>query len=112
MPEISRFMGIVIAMFYKDHSPPHFHARYHEYEIRVRIFGSSGIRVGPCFRVFDQTGSVEHSPGNVGDGGGSERFRRIMHAARRARIHAASGADHGAAMPLLFSKRRRDVDFA
>jgi hypothetical protein len=28
MPEISRFFGIVIAMFYNDHPPPHFHIRY------------------------------------------------------------------------------------
>ncbi len=28
MPEISRFFGIIIAMFYDDHNPPHFHARY------------------------------------------------------------------------------------
>ncbi len=28
MPEISRFLGIVIAMYYNDHAPPHFHARY------------------------------------------------------------------------------------
>ena len=28
MPEISRFFGIVIAMYYKDHFPPHFHAKY------------------------------------------------------------------------------------
>jgi hypothetical protein len=28
MPEISRFFGIVIAMFYKEHAPPHFHAKY------------------------------------------------------------------------------------
>ena len=28
MPEISRFLGIVIAMFYNDHAPPHFHVRY------------------------------------------------------------------------------------
>lgn len=28
MPEISRFFGIVIGMFYADHPPPHFHARY------------------------------------------------------------------------------------
>ncbi len=37
MPEISRFLGIVIAMYYNDHSPPHFHARYGEHEIRVNI---------------------------------------------------------------------------
>jgi hypothetical protein len=28
LPEISRFFGIVIAMFYNDHPPPHFHVRY------------------------------------------------------------------------------------
>ncbi len=30
MPEISRFFGIVIAMYYNDHAPPHFHAKYSE----------------------------------------------------------------------------------
>ncbi len=28
MPEISRFLGIVIAIYYKEHAPPHFHAKY------------------------------------------------------------------------------------
>src|SRR5437667_7507906 len=28
VPEISRFLGIVVAMFYNDHPPPHFHVRY------------------------------------------------------------------------------------
>ena len=28
MPEISRFLGIIITMNYSDHAPPHFHARY------------------------------------------------------------------------------------
>ncbi len=30
MPEISRFFGIVIKMFFDDHNPPHFHAEYGE----------------------------------------------------------------------------------
>jgi hypothetical protein len=37
VPEISRFLGIVIAMFYRDHEPAHFHATYGEYEITVTI---------------------------------------------------------------------------
>ena len=37
MPEISRFLGIVIRMFYRDHAPPHFHAEYGEREITVEI---------------------------------------------------------------------------
>ncbi len=28
MPEISRFFGVVIKMFFDDHPPPHFHAEY------------------------------------------------------------------------------------
>lgn len=28
MPELSRFLGIVITMYHDDHAPPHFHARY------------------------------------------------------------------------------------
>ncbi len=37
VPEISRFLGIVVAMYYNDHEPPHFHARYGKHEIRVNI---------------------------------------------------------------------------
>jgi hypothetical protein len=31
MPEIARFYGIVIKLFFGDHPPPHFHAVYGEY---------------------------------------------------------------------------------
>lgn len=37
MPEISRFLGIVIRMFSEDHNPPHFHAVYNEYEAQFSI---------------------------------------------------------------------------
>lgn len=37
MPEISKFYGIIIRMFYNDHSPPHFHAIYEEYEAIIEI---------------------------------------------------------------------------
>jgi hypothetical protein len=37
MPEISRFFGISVYMYYKEHAPPHFHAEYGEYEITVEI---------------------------------------------------------------------------
>jgi hypothetical protein len=37
MPRISAFYGIVIAMYFNDHSPPHFHARYAEYEAQINI---------------------------------------------------------------------------
>ncbi|MCY4423502.1 MAG: DUF4160 domain-containing protein [Acidimicrobiaceae bacterium] len=37
MPEICRFYGIVIKMFYDDHSPPHFHAEYSGHKAEVSI---------------------------------------------------------------------------
>ena len=37
MPEISRFFGIVIRMYFFDHEPPHFHASYAGHEAQVRI---------------------------------------------------------------------------
>jgi len=37
VPVISRFFGIAIRMYYRDHEPPHFHARYGEHEVIVSI---------------------------------------------------------------------------
>ena len=37
MPEICRFYGIIIQMFFNDHNPPHFHAVYGEYKIVINI---------------------------------------------------------------------------
>jgi hypothetical protein len=37
MPEISRFFGIIIAMFYDDHNPPHFHAWYGKDGVAIEI---------------------------------------------------------------------------
>ena len=38
MPEISRFFGIVIKMFFDDHQPPHFHAEYGGGEAIIEIY--------------------------------------------------------------------------
>ena len=37
MPRISSFYGIIIWMYFDDHNPPHFHATYGEFEIRINI---------------------------------------------------------------------------
>jgi len=37
VPEISRFLGIVIGMFYREHAPAHFHAVYGDFEITIEI---------------------------------------------------------------------------
>ena len=37
MPEVTRFYGIVIKLFFGDHPPPHFHAVYGEYNALFNI---------------------------------------------------------------------------
>lgn len=37
MPEICRFLGIVIKMYFGDHPPPHFHAEYGEHQAVIDI---------------------------------------------------------------------------
>jgi hypothetical protein len=37
MPEVSRFFGIVIRMYFDEHNPPHFHAIYSGNEAQVGI---------------------------------------------------------------------------
>ncbi|MCF8304296.1 MAG: DUF4160 domain-containing protein [Bacteroidales bacterium] len=47
MPEIARFYGIVIRMYFKDHNPPHFHAEYAgfnaEYDIETLDVIAGGL---------------------------------------------------------------------
>ena len=37
MPELARFYGIVIRMYYADHAPPHLHASYGSDEVVIDI---------------------------------------------------------------------------
>ena len=61
MPEISRFLGIIIFMNWGDHPLPHFHAKYGAYEILVEI--ETGVVKGqfpkralrPCSIVWTNT---------------------------------------------------------
>jgi hypothetical protein len=53
VPEISRFFGIVIGMFYKDHNPPHFHAYYGEHEAAIGIGDGAVLWGGLPRRAID-----------------------------------------------------------
>ncbi len=44
MPEISRFFGIIIRMYFGDHNPPHFHAIYQEFTAEYDINTLEAIR--------------------------------------------------------------------
>ncbi|MEQ6120539.1 DUF4160 domain-containing protein [Reichenbachiella sp. MALMAid0571] len=37
IPEISRFYGIIIKMYFNEHNPPHFHIEYQDYEAVMNI---------------------------------------------------------------------------
>lgn len=37
MPIISRFYGIVVYIYWRDHTPPHFHAKYQDEEVAIDI---------------------------------------------------------------------------
>jgi hypothetical protein len=44
MPEISRFLGVVIQMYRDEHPPPHFHAIYGEFSAQISIRSPAVIR--------------------------------------------------------------------
>ena len=44
MPVISRFFGIVIVLYWNDHTPPHFHAKYADEEAVINIKTGKIIR--------------------------------------------------------------------
>ncbi len=44
MPEICRFYGITITMYFPDHNPPHFHVRYNDYRAVIDI--ATGKMIG------------------------------------------------------------------
>lgn len=37
MPEICRFLGIIIVIYYNEHNPPHFHVKYNEHRATIDI---------------------------------------------------------------------------
>ena len=37
MPELCRFYGLIMTIYWKDHNPPHFHARYGEHVAEIDI---------------------------------------------------------------------------
>jgi len=44
LPEVSRFYGVVIRMFFREHGPPHFHAEYSGQQAVVGIDSLTVLR--------------------------------------------------------------------
>lgn len=53
VPRISEFYGIVIEMYFVDHPPPHFHARYSGDEALI-VIESGEVFAGECTRLIDR----------------------------------------------------------
>jgi hypothetical protein len=52
VPEISRFYGIVVQMYYADHDPPHFHVRYSGQKALIGIETLTLLRGGLAPRAL------------------------------------------------------------
>jgi hypothetical protein len=52
MPELSRFLGMVISIYFDDHNPPHFHVLYNEYEALIAINDFTVLKGGLPSRVL------------------------------------------------------------
>ena len=71
MPRISQFFGIFIYMYYNDHMPPHFHAKWAEYEAIILICTSS-------IRSSVYTGNLPKSQLDLVLGGGESHCLELM----------------------------------
>ena len=52
MPEICRFLGMIISIYFEDHNPPHFHVEYNEYEAVISINDLQVLKGGLPSRVL------------------------------------------------------------
>lgn len=62
MPEISRFFGIIISMYFDEHNPPHFHAKYGKDYVVVEINSLRVIegKVSPRILGFIMEWAFQH----------------------------------------------------
>jgi hypothetical protein len=64
MPTICSFYGISIRMFFNDHAPPHFHARYGELEATIDIDTLSvleGELPGRALALIEEWGTIHRA---------------------------------------------------
>ena len=93
MPELSRFLGMLIFMYFKDHPPPHFHAKYGKHEVQIEI-STMQVMAGQLprpqlalvvawgllnqralMRAWDAV-SKDHAPGKIPPLGGSSKTKK------------------------------------
>ncbi len=79
MPTISEFFGILILMYYEDHAPPHFHARYNEFEALIRIdpLGVLQGRLPPKALSLVMEWAVQHTEDLLRDWKLAEGYQKL-----------------------------------
>ncbi len=53
MPEVSRFLGIIVSMYFDEHNPPHFHIQYDVGNERFPSHQASCLKVNNCGNDID-----------------------------------------------------------
>jgi hypothetical protein len=64
MPEICKFYGIVIAMFFNEFEVPHFHAKYAEFTAQISISDMSimsGELPNRAMRLIREWGAIHQA---------------------------------------------------
>lgn len=79
MPELSRFYGIVVKMYYDDHTPPHFHAEYAGQVMVVSIATLAVIRgkLPPRAMGMVLEWAAQHQPELMADWQLAERYQPL-----------------------------------
>ena len=80
MPQISRFFGIIIMMYADDHNPPHFHARYGEYEAEI-LLSNFSVKNGwlpPRVLGMVMEWATEHKDELMNDWERAKRFEPLL----------------------------------
>jgi Protein of unknown function (DUF2442)/Domain of unknown function (DUF4160) len=98
VPRISEFYGIVIAMYYREHGVPHFHATYAGETVVISIATGEVIAGGVSARALRLSRNGVSSIGTSCDSTGlvrvrtrrwcaSTRFRSILHVDLASHLH-------------------------
>jgi len=92
MPELSRFYGIVVRMFFNDHPPPHFHANYGPDEALFAIETLSLIAGRIPARGDRARNRVGLSPSGGPDAGMEQGHKASSHQVESNRFHEPSSS--------------------
>jgi hypothetical protein len=79
MPVVSRFFGIVVYMHWREHAPPHFHARYQDQEASIEIESGNVVgRMGAKAVALIQEWRQMHKPELLADWRLAEQRRSLQ----------------------------------